>query len=76
MSAGFQTPDPRHARRTTFVLLLWPEHASHQPPLWRGVVETCGGARRYFRTLAQLNQILVELSNWAEATAPPDENDG
>lgn len=62
------------------MLLIWPENQPQQEPLWRGMLETSSGLRRYFCTLAQLNQLLIELGHWVELAAstagePPDEDE-
>lgn len=63
---------PPETHRAAFILTLWSEHAS----AWRGVLETADGRRRYFLSLADLNQLLREVSGWvdpdnASPGAPP-----
>lgn len=55
-----------HGRRTTYILTIWSEYVVDAPPLWRGYLETADGRRRYFRTLADLTRLLVDVGGWVD----------
>lgn len=59
-----------------FVLLIWPERQTVDAPHWRGVLESAQGERYYFRSLDELNRLVVERSGWSECRPNPQgEND-
>jgi len=61
------------ARRTTsYLVSIWPEHATDGAAVWRGVLVTPAGQRLHFSTLAQLNRWLNELVGWQD---PPQNGD-
>ncbi len=62
---------PASAKRATFVLLIWPEHQDGDPPLWRGMLETALGNRRYFRSLEELKQIVSDVGGWEDGLDSP-----
>jgi hypothetical protein len=65
---------PPATRRAAFILALWAERPASAPPVWRGYLETADGRRRYFRSLADLNQLLRAASGWSDPveTSPGD----
>ncbi len=53
----------------SYVLSIWSEHQSDQPPIWHGWIEMTGGQRFNFTTLAELDRLLCELGGWMD---PPE----
>jgi len=53
-------------RRQWYVVSIWAEQQAHQPPAWRGTLETADGTRLHFASLADLNRLLSQLTGWAD----------
>jgi len=51
-------------RRTMFVISIWADMIPGKESAWRGSIRTIDGQRVSFNTLAGLNRILSELSDW------------
>jgi len=65
-----ENPDIPSAGRTAFILVIWPEQQTDDPPIWRGALESGRGVRRYFRSLQDLNRLLYELGGWVDHADP------
>lgn len=60
-----------HSRRTAWTLSLWVQDSERYPPTWAGSLRTRTGQHWRFRSLAELNRLLSELSGWID---PPDQS--
>ena len=56
-------------RRAVYVLLIWNSPQSDWPTASRGYLESIGGERYYFNTLAELNALLIRLAGWVEPSS-------
>jgi hypothetical protein len=57
-------PEPG-PRRAAFILTIWADAMASPAQAWRGYLECGAGRRQYFRTLADLNRLLVE-GGWVD----------
>lgn len=60
------TPHGPAPRRAAFILTIWAETVPADAPTWRGYLEGGDGQRRYFASLAGLNQLLIEVGGWVD----------
>ena len=63
MPAPAPHPGPH---RAASILTIWADAMASPAQAWRGYLESGDGRRQYFRTLADLNRLLVEGGGWVD----------
>ena len=58
--------NPHSIPRQAFILSTWSARTDAGRDQLRGALETLNGERYYFNSLAALNQLLTQLTGWAD----------